>query len=96
MFFTFLSVVAVLSQILRSYFERHILGIVYFFLFLRFSVLVVNLKKILYTVVNPASGLLNREKRTKRESLAEHSLPSLPTLLVRGKLNKNHVTHLHA
>ena len=34
-------------------------------LFLTFSVLVVNPKKLLYTMVNPARGLLNREKRTK-------------------------------
>ena len=34
-------------------------------LFLTFSVLVANPKKLLYTVANPARGLLNREKRTK-------------------------------
>ena len=35
-------------------------------LFLTFSVLVANLKKLLHTVANPAArGLLNREKRTK-------------------------------
>ena len=33
-------------------------------LFLTFSVLVANPKKLLYTVANPARGLLNREKRT--------------------------------
>ena len=32
------------------------------FLFLAFSVLVANPKKLLYTVANPARGLLNREK----------------------------------
>ena len=32
------------------------------FLFLTFSVLVANTKKLLYTVANPARGLLNREK----------------------------------
>ena len=36
-------------------------------LFLTFSVLVAYPKKILYTVANPARGLLNREKRTKEE-----------------------------
>ena len=30
--------------------------------FLKFSVLVANPKKLLYTVANPARGLLNREK----------------------------------
>ena len=39
-------------------------------LFLTFSVLVANPKKLLYTVANPARGLLNREKRTKEKSLA--------------------------
>ena len=36
-------------------------------LFLTFSVLVANWKKLLYTVANPARGLLNREKRIKRK-----------------------------
>ena len=36
-------------------------------LFLTFSVLVANLKKLLYTVANPARGLLNREKITKEK-----------------------------
>ena len=36
-------------------------------LFLTFSVLIANPKKLLYTVANPACGLLNREKRTKEE-----------------------------
>ena len=34
-------------------------------LFLTFSVLVANPKKLLYTVANPARGLLNREKNPK-------------------------------
>ena len=34
-------------------------------LFLTFSVLVANPKKLMYTVANPARDLLNREKRTK-------------------------------
>ena len=44
-------------------------------LFLASSVLVDNPKKLLYTVTNPARGLLNRENRTKRESLAAHPPP---------------------
>ena len=36
-------------------------------LFLTFSVLGANPKKLLYTVANPARGLLNREKRTKEK-----------------------------
>ena len=35
-------------------------------------------EKILYTVANPARGLLNREKNRKRKSLAAHSTPPLP------------------
>ena len=38
-----------------------------------FLTLVANPKKILYTVANPARGLLNREKRTKTKSLAPPS-----------------------
>ena len=51
-------------------------------LFLTFSVLVANPKKLLYTVANPARGLLNREKRTK-EKVWQHTPPPPPTLLVR-------------
>ena len=36
-------------------------------LFLKFSVLAANPKKLLYTVANPACGRLNREKRTKEK-----------------------------
>ena len=36
-------------------------------LFLTFSVLVANPTKIIYTVANPARGLLNREERTKEK-----------------------------
>ena len=39
-------------------------------LFLTFSALVANPKKLLYTVANPARGLLNREKKKKKKSLA--------------------------
>ena len=38
-----------------------------FLLFLTFSALVANPKKLLYTVANPARGLLNREKEKKRK-----------------------------
>ena len=46
-------------------------------LFLTFSVLVANPKKLLYTVANPARGLLNREKRTK-EKVWQHTPPPPP------------------
>ena len=36
-------------------------------LFLTFSALVANPKKLLYTVANPARGLLNREKKKKEK-----------------------------
>ena len=42
------------------------LGLLLLLLFLTFSALVANLKKILYTVANPAHGLLNREKKKKK------------------------------
>ena len=42
-----------------------------------FSVLVANPKKLLYTVANPARGLLNREKRTK-EKVWQHTPPPHP------------------
>ena len=54
-------------------------------LFLTFSVLVANPKKLLYTVANPARGLLNREKRTKEEVWQHTPPPPPPTLLVRRK-----------
>ena len=41
-------------------------------LFLTFSVLVANPKKLLYTVANPARDLLNKEKRTK-ETVWQHT-----------------------
>ena len=46
-------------------------------LFLPFSVLIANPKKLLYTVANPARGLLNREKRTK-EKVWQHTPPPHP------------------
>ena len=39
--------------------------VVVLLLFLAFGVLVANPKKLVYTVANPARGMLNREKRTK-------------------------------
>ena len=54
-------------------------------LFLTFSVLVANPKKLLYTVANPARGLLNREKRTKEKVWQHTPPPPPPTLLVRRK-----------
>ena len=47
-------------------------------LFVTFSVLVANPKQLLYTVANPASGLLNREKRSKKKSLAAYPPPPTP------------------
>ena len=44
-------------------------------LVLSFSVLVANPKKLLYTVANPARGLLSREKRTEEKSLARLPQP---------------------
>ena len=64
-------------------------------LFLNFSVLVANPKKLLYMVANPARGLLNREKRTK-EKVWQHNPPPPPTLLVQRREIKNHATHLQA
>ena len=64
-------------------------------LFLTFSVLVANPKKLLYTVANPARGLLNREKRTK-EKVWEHTPPPHPPHCSFGENKKNHATHLQA
>ena len=55
-------------------------------LFLTFSALVANPKNLLYTVANPARGLLNREKKRKKKS---GSAPPPPrALLVRRKKKK--------
>ena len=54
--------------------------------FLAFSVWVANPKKLLYTVANPARGLLNREKRTKEEVWQHIPLPPPPT--ARSEKNK--------
>ena len=56
-------------------------------LFLTFSVLVANPKKLLYTVANPARGLLNREKRTK-EKVWQHTPPPTPHTARSEKMNK--------
>ena len=56
-------------------------------LFLTFSVLVANPKKLLYTVANPARGLLNREKRTK-EKVWQHTPPPTPPTARSEKINK--------
>ena len=57
-------------------------------LFLTFSVLVANPKKLLYTVANPARGLLNREKRTKEKVLAAYPPPPTPHTARSEKINK--------
>ena len=55
-------------------------------LFLTFSALVANPKKLLYTVANPARGLLNREKNKNKKSLAAPPpRPPPRALLVRRK-----------
>ena len=56
-------------------------------LFLTFSVLVANPKKLLYTVANPARGLLNREKRTK-EKVWQHTPLPTPHTARSEKINK--------
>ena len=56
-------------------------------LFLTFSALVANPKKLLHTVTNPARGLLNREKK-KKKSLAAPPPPPLPARCSFGE-NKN-------
>ena len=57
-------------------------------LFLTFSALVANPKKLLYTVANPARGLLNRGKKKKKKSGSAPPPPPPRALLVRRK-NKN-------
>ena len=47
--------------------EIIIIIIIIMLLFLTFSELSANPKKLLYTVANPARGLLNREKRKKEK-----------------------------
>ena len=65
-------------------------------LFLTFSALVANPKKLLYTVANPARGLLNREKKKKKTSGSAPPPPPPPppprALLVRRKEKKKKIT----
>ena len=69
--------------------KRHIKSplLLLLLLFLTFSVLVANPKKLLYTVANPARGLLNREKRTK-EKVWQHTPPPTPHTARSEKINK--------
>ena len=62
--------------------------------FLTFSVLVANPKKLLYTVANPARGLLNRERRAKEK--VWQRTPRTPHAARSEKINENHMTHLQA
>ena len=60
-------------------------------LFLTFSALVANPKKLLYTVANPACGLLNREKKKK-----SGSAPPTPLRAARSeKKNKKYMRRIH-
>ena len=52
-------------------------------------------EKLLYTVANPARGLLNREKRTK-EKVWQHTPPPHPPYCSFGENKLNHATHLQA
>ena len=61
----------------------------YSLLFLTFSALVANpKKKLLYTVANPARGLLNREKKKKKKSGSAPLPPPPRALLVRTECVK--------
>ena len=52
-------------------------------LFLTFSILVANPKKLLYRVANPARGLLDRgKKENKREGLVAPPLPPTTLLVI--------------
>ena len=64
-------------------------------LFLAFSALVANPKKLLYTVANPARGLLNREKKEKKKSLTAPPPPPARAARSEKKKKKNHATHPH-
>ena len=59
-------------------------------LFLTFSVLVAIPKKLLYTVANPARGLLNREKRREKRTKEKvwHHTPPTPHTARSEKINK--------
>ena len=62
-------------------------------LFLTFSVLFANPKKLLGTVANPARGPMNREKRTKQK---KSDRTPRPRCAFGEKLDKNHATHLQS
>ena len=62
-------------------------------LFLTFSALVANPKKLLYTVANPARGLLNRKKKSE-EKVWQHPAPPR-ALLVRRKKTKKTTRRIH-
>ena len=78
-----------LGRILGSHDATELVGgmllLLLLLLFLTFSVLVANPTKLLYTVANPARGLLNREKRPKEKVWQHTPPPPHPTLLVRRK-----------
>ena len=65
-------------------FHEHCQLLLLLLLFITFSVLVANPKKLLYTVANPARGLLNREKRTK-EKVWQHTYSPHPPYCSFGK-----------
>ena len=54
-------------------------------LFLTFSALVANPKKLLYTVANPARGLLNREKKEKEKVWQRNPPPPPPARNARSE-----------
>ena len=64
-------------------------------LFLTFSALVANPKKLLYTVANPARGLLNKEKKEKRKSLAAPPPPSPRAARSEKKKKKKIMRRIH-
>ena len=61
-------------------------------LFLTFSVLVANPKKLPYTVANPARGLLNREKKKKKSLAAPPPPPPSPRAAHSEKKKKKKIT----
>ena len=72
---------------LRTGLWARLLLLLLLLLFLTFSALVANPKKLLYTVANPARGLLNREK--KKRKVWQRTPPPPPcALLVRRKNKK--------
>ena len=53
-------------------------------------------KKVVYTVANPARGLLNRGKKRKKEKSGSVPPPPRPPGCLFGETKtKNHATHLH-